>query len=396
MIYKPKLPLPEPIRAQEPNTWANSTVAVRFPEITRRVLQENQFPAIVEAALQTLIDELPMAPIRLLTDTRDWNLYIEPYVKQNWLQVPWFFAETYFYRRILEATGYFQTGGTEAVDPFLYQKEKGLSATQPAIQTLCQNISTWLKQPDERDVWLAHLLVVDLWGNRADLSLWPADDTSRVGVGGERTQVLVDDSVAVADYLCQLASDMIQIDIIADNAGFELVCDLCLADFLLSSDLAAQVTFHLKSHPTFVSDAMPKDVRYTIDFLTRDSQTAAVGERLKGYVANGRLLLQTHPFWTSPFPMWHLPHDLRQQMANGRLIISKGDANYRRLLGDMHWPYITSFADIVSYMPAPTLALRTLKAELAAGLTAGQITDLNQQDSDWLINGQWGLIQFVT
>jgi hypothetical protein len=41
------------------------------------------------------------------------------------------------------------------------------------------------------------------------------------------------------------------------------------------------------------------------------------------------------------------------------------------------------------------LALRTFKSELAAGLTSAQITQLNEEDAQWLINGRWGVIQFV-
>jgi hypothetical protein len=55
------------------------------------------------------------------------------------------------------------------------------------------------------------------------------------------------------------------IDIIVDNAGFELVSDLALADHLVSSGVAKAVTFRLKGHPTFVSDALGKDLRDTVD-----------------------------------------------------------------------------------------------------------------------------------
>ncbi len=51
-----------------------------------------------------------------------------------------------------------------------------------------------------------------------------------------------------------------------DNAGFEFICDLCLVDFLLGRAFGNQVYLHLKPHPTFVSDAMIKDVLYTRDF----------------------------------------------------------------------------------------------------------------------------------
>jgi hypothetical protein len=48
----------------------------------------------------------------------------------------------------------------------------------------------------------------------------------------------------------------------------------------------------------------------------------------------------------------------------------------------------------VTYFPAPLLALRVLKAELALGLDAGKVEQLNSEDPEWLVNGNWGVIQF--
>lgn len=93
--------------------------------------------------------------------------------------------------------------------------------------------------------------------------------------------------------------------------------------------------------------------------------------------------------------MWDAPVDLANDLQAAHLVISKGDANYRRLLGDRHWVFDDSFADIVAYFPAPLLALRTLKSEIVAGLPPDQIAAMPQRDPDWLINGRWGLIQFA-
>jgi hypothetical protein len=92
--------------------------------------------------------------------------------------------------------------------------------------------------------------------------------------------------------------------------------------------------------------------------------------------------------------MWQMPADLYDRLGRSDFIITKGDANYRRLLGDRHWSFTTPFDQIVSYAPAPLLALRTVKAEVAAGLTEQQVEHLNEKDPEWLINGRWGLIQY--
>jgi hypothetical protein len=90
-----------------------------------------------------------------------------------------------------------------------------------------------------------------------------------------------------------------------------------------------------------------------------------------------------------------MPDDLCADLAQAQLVVAKGDANYRRLLGDLHWPYTTPFADIVSYLPTALVALRTFKSEVAAGLEPEQIKILEEQDSNWLTNGKRGVIQFV-
>ncbi len=49
-------------------------------------------------------------------------------------------------------------------------------------------------------------------------------------------------------------------DIVLDNAGLELYTDLVLADFLISSGLAARVVLHGKLLPWFVSDTLEEDL----------------------------------------------------------------------------------------------------------------------------------------
>ncbi|RPI26313.1 MAG: DUF89 family protein, partial [Chloroflexota bacterium] len=92
---------------------------------------------------------------------------------------------------------------------------------------------------------------------------------------------------------------------------------------------------------------------------------------------------------------WEMPPYLYQRFSQSHLVISKGDANYRRILGDRHWPYTTPIDQIVSYFPAPLLLLRALKSEVAAGLPAAQIERAARQDTTWLIDGRWGVIQFT-
>jgi hypothetical protein len=157
------------------------------------------------------------------------------------------------------------------------------------------------------------------------------------------------------------------------------------------------VHLHVKPHPTFVSDATREDVLATVAFLAADGDTIlqAWGNRLNGYLDSDKLQLHTNAFWTSPLSLWEMPPLLHAQLAQSTLLISKGDANYRRLLGDRQWDFTTAFQAVLGYTPSPLLALRTLKSELVIGLTPTQIRMAQQRDPAWLTNGNWGLIQFT-
>ena len=162
----------------------------------------------------------------------------------------------------------------------------------------------------------------------------------------------------------------------------------------LGAGLAAQVDLHLKPQPFYVSDAMARDVAAGLAAMTQGGPHARqLAQRLWAHSDAGRLRLATHWFYTSSLFYSDLPADLRQQVAGYDLVIVKGDANYRRLVGDYHWPVTTPFAVAVAHFPASVVALRTFKAELAVGLQPGQAELQAAADPGWLINGRRGVIQ---
>lgn len=402
----PNLPLPAPLVGSDAGSFTEYTVTQRMPDIARRVILENQFPTEINQNLEKLATELPSGYLQpLIDDTaidfKDWEKYLQPYKNQRWLDVPWFVAETYFYRLILNITNYFQPGEYQNIDPFSLQKNQGLETSIDSIISLCIQSQKWLDESQQEGKpnksSLIALLYFALWGNRVDLSLWSAfeDDRSSFDIQTQLSNILVDDTFAVTNLLIKSQNNCV--DLVIDNAGFELVCDLCLVDFLLGSGFANQVYLHLKPHPTFVSDAMIKDVHYTKDFFVKSSniQVQSLGKRLTENLASGRLVLTEDYFWTSLLAFWEIPTSLKTELAKSNLIVVKGDANYRRLLGDRHWDFTTKFADIVSYLPAPIVALRTLKSEVAAGLKNEVLQELAIADPQWLTNGQWGVIQLV-
>ncbi len=404
MSYFQDITLPDPLRAQEPGTFTHYSVTQRLLDIGRQMLADNNFDQEVKAGIEQLLDEIPASKIRLLADNhapdaQKWAAFIQPYIGQNWLQVPWFFAETYFYRRILEATAYFGPGSGKGVDPFSYQKKQGLSVSREAIRLLAGQVKLMHEGQVSNEEILARLLLFDLWGNQVDLSLWPVgveEKPDHNDSDEQEAHTLVNDSARVAQTVFSGREPARRVDFILDNAGFELVADLFLAATMLDRNMTGQIVMHAKPHPTFVSDAMIVDVRQSITWLAEDDdpQVIAIARSLASFQEEGRLRISEDWFWTSPLEMWLMPKKVRAELAKADLIISKGDANYRRLLGDRHWPKTTRFAEVVAYMPAPLLALRTLKSEIAVGLRLEQIEELDQKDPDWIFDGRWGVIQY--
>ncbi len=385
--------VPPPLMTSEPGSFAYNTFKVRIPLIIDEIVAANQFPPEILQGMQALRSEIVSGQIKPLSedapDKAFWNEVSKPWIGRTWLEVPWYWAETFFYRRVLEATRYFQAGSWYQVDPYTQQKTAEL-APDAAPRTL----STLLRRaPEGIDDRFEAFLHASLWGNRTDLSYNVA---STLGIAAhhtdERDNLLVDDTQIMWGKL-KSGKDQ-KLAIITDNAGTELCMDLALVDFLLATHIAEQVTLHLKPQPFFVSDAMPKDVLATMQTLTAlETPLHELGERLQGYVNDQRLRLITHWFYATCLLYAQLPFDLRTELGQFDLVILKGDANYRRLLGDAHWPPTASFAKATAHFPTPFVSLRTCKAELITGLEPGVAEQLDTLDAHWRVNGRRGVVQ---
>jgi hypothetical protein len=373
----------------EPGSFARYTIAERKPEIIRNVIADNGYPQPIVAALEAFRDEIARHPIQPLTeiapDVAFWHRAAAPYRGRTWLELPWYFAETYFYRRLLEAVLYFQPGDWQGHDPFGVQKrEQERGAAAWLVQHWHQIDQA---EPGPRFEILLHS---SLWGNRADLSNQTVREGVRAGLDAHHEQhnLLIDHTKRVAALL---SAGVERVDFVTDNTGLELLFDLALAGFLLDQGWVQSAIFRLKDRPFFVSDAMPQDVQALLALL----RAGPLGQRLDEQVAAGRLELRDNPFWTSCLMFRTMPAPLAAELAGSNLVILKGDVNYRRLLSDAHWPYTARLEEIAAYFPAPFVALRTLKAEIVVGLEPGQAEEIAGQDPDWLIDGKRGIIQYV-
>jgi hypothetical protein len=383
---------PPPLMVSEPGSFAEYTVSRRMPRIVNDVMAGNIYPPDIVGELARLRDALPDGPVAPpLADAPDaafWRRAWDPWAGATWRHLPWFFAETYFYRRLLETVRYFQDGPQQGADPFAPPKRAALVDGLPELEDFVEALPAATTREERFSLWVHRAL----WGNRADLS--------NVAVSGGTFEAVTREGVLIdhtAEVWHMLRNGIRRADVVADNAGPELLVDLGLIAFLLEEGLARRVHLHLKPHPFFVSDATLPDLLATLAALQGSPRPTLrhVATRLRSAVADGRLVPHDHPFWTRCLFYTQLPQDLRDTLAQADLLILKGDLNYRRLLEDRHWPPTTDLATVTPFMPAPFVTLRTLKSEVMVGLSPGRAEALAAEDPNWLIDGERGVIHLV-
>ena len=388
--------LPPYLMTSDPDSFARNTIIERKPKIIQQVIVDNSYPQSVIKSLEDLREEIASRELLPLYETvgeaEFWNAEISNrYAGKTWLEVPWYFAETYFYRKVLEAVCYFQPGEHFGRDPFQSQKYKQINNDIQKIGVDWAPLAA--QDPNTRFISLLHSC---LWGNRTDLSNFTVKERVTGGVDShhERHLILIDHSARIMDLL---SNGVIRVDFICDNVGSDLLFDLAFADFLLGQGWVREIHLNLKNQPFFVSDALPEDVRHTITILQNalSKELQEWGRRLQSAAENNALVLDEDPFWTSCLMFRQMPDQIRQKLGTSALVLIKGDVNYRRLLDDRHWPYTTRMEAVCDYFPAPFAALRTLKGEIMVGLQPGQAEALQSEDSSWLINGKRGIVQLV-
>ncbi len=229
--------LPGMLAGSEQGSFAEYTMRKRLPDIARNLALKGNRPARVREQLLELAEELPNSPIRQLRDEGApdemlWREWMAPYLGLNWLETPWFPAETYFFRRILEATGYFQPGETWRVDPYLDQKRESLMEVVKPLKSVSEMLNRGGAEPQAELSWLLHTVI---WGNQADLSIWPAgsEPPANHKADDRIAHLLVDHARQTAEFILKSKSGLRVVDIILDNVGLELAYDLVLADMLL-------------------------------------------------------------------------------------------------------------------------------------------------------------------
>jgi hypothetical protein len=153
----------------------------------------------------------------------------------------------------------------------------------------------------------------------------------------------------------------------------------------------------VKLQPVFVSDATPADVARTIAVMAgakgECAELAAMAARLQAMFDAQVLRVVPDPFWSGPRFLWQAPAHITEALAAASIVVAKGDANYRRVVGDALWAPSTPFRAACANLSAPLVCLRTMKSDAVLGLAEGDAERLTAEDPDWRINGKRGLVQ---
>jgi len=429
----PGVPLHAPLSAKYKDTFAYPTIKDRCPVILCKVIDHlhrernnigRDMGAEAMDGVSKVVEELSklryeMQTSKPIVDIVDgigncnvWNDYLkEQKVNEknpSWFSSAWLWVECYMYRRITQALNMTGVEQLKGLDYFRQQKEDGYHGS---LQAMVQ-LGSWLVAqlsglaPDMYQQTWGTLVQVCLWGNKCDLSISAGNRAVASGDPVAALQVLqgnilTDSKEEAWQYLVNKTGI---VDIVMDNSGFELFTDLCLADFLVSSGVASKVRMRVKDQPWFVSDTTIPDITWTINQMSmgldNTSPLAELSRKWSSYFQTGVWVVKADSFWTLPHSFNHMANTdpgLYQELSEADLVIFKGDLNYRKLVGDLNWETTASFKSALQgFLPSSVLSLRTAKADVMVGLEPGQAEMITKVDPQWMVSGQWGVIQYAS
>jgi len=211
---------PPELLNNDPRGFAWGVWRDRTPKLVTQVRDARPYGPAQRHALDDLLAEICSGVIRPLGshahDQETWSSWGAGYFGMPWLDAPFLWSESYFYRRLLDAIGFFEPGPWRWVDPF--EDLKAAELADPGLEPDLAALDDLQRLPaDERG---AAKLLASLWGNRADLGFRIGRSPESREQGSSR--LVADDS---ADFWAALGPDA-SVVIVADNAGRELLADL--------------------------------------------------------------------------------------------------------------------------------------------------------------------------
>ncbi|OBZ89445.1 hypothetical protein A0J61_02505 [Choanephora cucurbitarum] len=383
------------------------------------------------SALEEIKQEIAKnTPLRLIKDKRHdaekWNQDLTKYFPEaTWFSGTWLFNECYLYRRIAEIFN--NSKHWVDYDCFERQKNDTFKGSYNAVFDLARKMPELIKPMSEekQEIIYDELIQICLWGNATDLSLltnMSQEDIHRLQaveqdrLAERRKFILADDTEKLWQKIKTLDND--RVDFVLDNSGFEVYVDMIFADWLLQTKKAGKVVFNCKTIPWFVSDVMPKDMPLMFDHcLDRDffphredrseedfQALEVMVKRWKDYVATGQLEIRSDDFWCTGHAYWYMESvapELFQDLATqSKLVIFKGDLNFRKLVFDCDWPVTTPFREAIGPSMAKNftniVSLRTNKADPIVGLTEETKKEIESKASrdEWRFSGKYAVVVY--
>ncbi|MFO0291162.1 MAG: damage-control phosphatase ARMT1 family protein [bacterium] len=365
--------------------FADYTITHRFPQIAaqvKEVVSSELLRDKIDALVNAIENGEALQVDHLAKPSDFWRDYLEGIKSQTWDDLSFFELEFLFYHSLNSLTAFFDVG----FDVFETVRQRALTDAIPDFDNEVNTIG-WSSLEES----IQHLVQRATFGNSADYSQF---DVTGVAKSNE-SSLLVDQSDDLVKRLMEQSINCVEL--IADNAGRELCWDLALIDGILQANVK-QVVFHVKPWPMFVSDALPSDVKNTIQMMkaqSPDSITYSMGQRLSKYIDGGRLDIQAANDWGEPRHFSQLGTDVVTGLTKADVVIAKGDLNYRRFIEDRLWPEETSINQAAHNVPFSAFALRVLKSEAVAGIPLTVHQHLNLSDPDWRCDGRYAIIQRI-
>lgn len=373
--------LPPPIPAYAPGTFAAFTLQHRLPRVladVRQALSErHRQDARWDALLTAVTRGSAIDPALFAPDTPYWRRRIAAVAGQPWSTQPFFDLEFLFYKAIDSIARALLPG----LDVFASTRRAALAQSLPDVARTLQAVGT---------LSLQAAVSLSLAGNQADLSQLARPESA------SPTNLVVDERASLLSRLTD-SHPRGDVHILADNAGSELCFDLLLASVLLELELGG-VVVHVKGMPMFVSDAQAQDVEETIaafEGLSRSSALVRAGQTLRCALEEGRLSIRSPADWAEPRHMDQLEPELLQALAAARIVVVKGDLNYRRFFGDRAWSPQTTVAEASLASDQCAFALRVIKSDCVVGVRHEDSDALFATDPEWRSNGRYSMIQRV-
>ncbi|ORY02665.1 DUF89 domain protein [Clohesyomyces aquaticus] len=420
-------------------TMAYDTARNRWPKIVQGMVDDFaqaastcDGTALVEAreiqvALKSIKHEIinnkalkPLQPDGV-GDVVKFNVEIEQTERgYTWQDCPWLFGECYLYRRVQSL--FARSTDWNSFDVFKGQKDSTFVKSRAAVEELAKRYLEMMQNLEQASEEALRLIFVEmtqvaLWGNATDLSLLSNLSLDQVqklqgreAIERSQRNIVDNDTEEVWGYLTDPHRSNRRIDIVLDNAGFELFTDLVYTAYLLESGLASKIKLHVKDFPWFVSDATPSDISSmfehlcSVDMFPNRQALDILVPKLRGLFECGAITIGQHGFWTTAASFHEMEIDatgLFKCFQGSSLVIFKGDLNYRKLVRDALWQPTTGFKTAIGPLGQTSgikvLALRTNKADSCVGIeNAARVEELDREapGRQWVRNGKYAVISF--